>query len=103
MSPKIFVFKSFDTDSYEEFSSITFENYERKKIFNVFLMEEENLDTLVVLTNEYNERLRRNSKIIPLWNLFSKRKTDINCRKCISLTKSKKEKNVTKIYEDFFI
>ena len=78
MSPKIFVFKSFDSDSYEEFSSITFENYERKKIFNVFLMEEENLDTLVVLTNEYNERLRRNSKIISLWNLFSKRKTDIN-------------------------
>ena len=59
---KIFRFKSFNINTYEELNSINFENFKNKKILSIFLIDDKE-NTLVVLTHEINSR-RRNSKIM---------------------------------------
>ena len=60
---KIFEFRSFDADAFGEIKSINFETFENKEILSVFLMDDDNKNTFVVLTYDNNRR-RRNSKLI---------------------------------------
>ena len=70
---KIFGFSSFNSNPYE-INRITFEYFVNKKILDVFLMDDNEQNTLVVLTNEFSNR-RRVSKIMTPGDMLTLRKT----------------------------
>ena len=62
---KKFRFKSFNENAYDQLASVTFEDFDNKKILTAFLMDgDTDDDTFVILTLTENSR-RRNSNIIP--------------------------------------
>ena len=67
---KIFGFSSFNSNPYE-INRITFEYFVNKKILDVFLMDDNEQNTLVVLTNDFSNR-RRVSKIMPPGDMLIK-------------------------------
>ena len=71
---KKFRFKSFDENAYEELKFVSFENFKNNKILSVFLIDDDDKNTFVVLTCSANTRRRRNSKIIPPGDWLSLRK-----------------------------
>ena len=72
-------FKSFDQNAYDELESITFEEFENKKILGVFLIDDDDENngenTFVVLIYDDDTGRRRNSKIIPPGDWLLLRKT----------------------------